>query len=51
MRTSGSSPTQQNTISDFSAAAEGVYKGGVGPMFFRPKEWEAAIARYLSETG
>ncbi len=23
------------------------YKGGVGPMFFRPKEWEAAIEAYL----
>ena len=23
------------------------YKGGIGPMFFRPKEWEAAIARLL----
>ncbi len=27
------------------------YKGGIGPMFFRPKEWEAAIARYLGEAG
>ena len=24
------------------------YKGGMGPMFFRPKEWEAAIDRYLA---
>ena len=23
------------------------YKGGMGPMFFRPKEWEAAIERLL----
>lgn len=23
------------------------YKGGMGPMFFRPAEWEAAIDRYL----
>lgn len=23
------------------------YKGGIGPMFFRPLEWEAAIARHL----
>ena len=23
------------------------YKGGVGPMFFRPPEWEEAIERYL----
>jgi hypothetical protein len=23
------------------------YKGGVGPMFFRPSEWEQAIVRYL----
>ncbi len=23
------------------------YKGGMGPMFFRPKEWEAAIEGYL----
>jgi hypothetical protein len=27
-----------------------VYKGGVGPMFFRPSEWEAAIERYLGES-
>ncbi len=27
------------------------YKGGIGPMFFRPKEWEAAIARHLGEAG
>ena len=25
------------------------YKGGVGPMFFQPKEWEQAITRYLGE--
>ncbi len=24
------------------------YKGGVGPMFFRPKEWEEAIASHLT---
>lgn len=24
------------------------YKGGVGPMFFRPAEWERAIADYLA---
>jgi hypothetical protein len=24
-----------------------VYKGGMGPMFFRPREWEAAIERHL----
>ena len=23
------------------------YKGGIGPMFFRPKEWAAAIESYL----
>jgi hypothetical protein len=23
------------------------YKGGMGPMFFRPDEWESAIARHL----
>jgi len=23
------------------------YKGGMGPMFFRPEEWEQAITRYL----
>lgn len=26
-----------------------VYKGGVGPMFFRPREWEEAIERYLDQ--
>jgi len=26
------------------------YKGGVGPMFFRPAEWEQAIASYLGES-
>lgn len=25
------------------------YKGGMGPMFFRPDEWEAAIASHLGE--
>jgi hypothetical protein len=25
------------------------YKGGVGPMFFQPAEWEQAIARYLDD--
>jgi hypothetical protein len=24
------------------------YKGGMGPMFFRPKEWEEAIAAYVA---
>jgi hypothetical protein len=24
------------------------YKGGVGPMFFRPLEWEEAIASHLA---
>ncbi len=24
------------------------YKGGLGPMFFRPAEWEAAIEGYLA---
>ena len=23
------------------------YKGGIGPMFFKPLEWEAAIETYL----
>ncbi len=26
------------------------YKGGVGPMFFRPEEWEAAIEGHLSRS-
>ena len=26
---------------------EVVYKGGMGPMFFRPAEWNAAIAAHL----
>lgn len=26
-----------------------VYKGGMGPMFFRPKEWEQAIEHYLGQ--
>ncbi len=25
-----------------------VYKGGMGPMFFRPAEWEQAIRDYLA---
>ena len=25
-----------------------VYKGGMGPMFFRPPEWEQAIRDYLA---
>ncbi len=25
-----------------------VYKGGMGPMFFRPKEWEQAIEAHLA---
>ena len=25
------------------------YKGGVGPMFFQPAEWQQAIARYLDD--
>jgi hypothetical protein len=25
------------------------YKGGMGPMFFRPREWEQRIADYLAE--
>ena len=25
------------------------YKGGVGPMFFRPDEWSQAIERYLAQ--
>jgi hypothetical protein len=24
------------------------YKGGMGPMFFRPADWEAAIEAYLA---
>jgi hypothetical protein len=28
-----------------------VYKGGMGPMFFRPSEWREAIASYLREPG
>ena len=24
-----------------------VYKGGVGPMYFKPSEWEEAIVAYL----
>ncbi len=27
------------------------YKGGMGPMFFRPDEWEAAIASHLGVDG
>jgi len=26
------------------------YKGGMGPMFFRPQEWDEAIAAYLAES-
>ncbi len=26
------------------------YKGGMGPMYFRPKEWEAAIEAHLAES-
>ncbi len=25
------------------------YKGGMGPMFFRPREWRAAIEAYLAK--
>ncbi len=25
------------------------YKGGTGPMFFKPAEWESAIERVLAE--
>ena len=25
------------------------YKGGVGPMFFRPREWAQAIERHLEQ--
>jgi hypothetical protein len=27
------------------------YKGGMGPMFFRPREWEAAIESHLQTVG
>ena len=27
------------------------YKGGIGPMFFRPLEWEQAIRDYLASAG
>ncbi len=27
------------------------YKGGVGPMFFRPEEWSEAIEQYLLGEG
>lgn len=27
------------------------YKGGMGPMFFRPKEWEEAIEAYVARSG
>ncbi len=32
-------------------AADGsvAYKGGMGPMFFQPKQWEAAIEELLGE--
>jgi len=26
------------------------YKGGVGPLFFRPREWEAAIEDHLEHS-
>jgi hypothetical protein len=26
------------------------YKGGMGPMFFKPAEWKAAIEGYLAES-
>lgn len=26
------------------------YKGGIGPMYFQPAEWEEAIARHLEES-
>jgi len=25
------------------------YKGGMGPMFFQPEEWQARIERYLGD--
>jgi len=25
------------------------YKGGMGPMFFKPLEWKAAIESYLED--
>ncbi len=25
------------------------YQGGMGPMFFRPTEWEGAIEKYLAQ--
>ncbi len=25
------------------------YQGGMGPMFFRPTEWEEAIEKYLAQ--
>jgi hypothetical protein len=27
------------------------YKGGIGPMFFRPDEWEQAIEAHLTAPG
>jgi hypothetical protein len=27
------------------------YKGGQGPMFFRPEEWERAISEHLTSQG
>lgn len=27
------------------------YKGGMGPIFFRPEEWEAGIEKYLQDLG
>ncbi len=34
----------------FLIGADGtvVYKGGIGPMYFRPAEWEEAIERHLA---
>lgn len=26
------------------------YQGGMGPMFFRPTEWQAAIENYLAQS-
>ena len=32
-----------------SAEGRVAYKGGMGPMFFQPKQWEAAIEALLGE--
>ena len=40
----GAMPERLYLIGDDGRVA---YKGGVGPMFFRPDEWEAAIEGYL----